>query len=281
MPGRSFDLEYVVGPTLNSLYHFHPEIEITYILHSHGLRIVGDHVEEFREGDLALFGGNLPHVYHNRIEDSESSDWARARNIKFTLDSLGHGFFDLPEMRKVRAMLERADAGLRFPEPTAGRAGALLTELFSTNDGTERIVIFLKMLAVLADEPMARELSHHAVHSHAETNKSNRLYRVIAWIHANAGKNVGLKEAAAIACLSPESFSRFFKKAIRKRFIDYLTETRLTRACQRLLESDVSISSIATESGFGNLSNFNRRFLRFRKMTPHAYRTTVRGHSVG
>lgn len=281
MPGRSFDTEYVVGPVLNSMYHFHPEIEITHILSSHGVRIVGDCAEEFHAGDLALFGGNLPHVYHNRIGDSNASDWARARNIKFTLESLGAGFFELPEMWKVRLMLERADVGLWFPEPTASRAGALLAGLFGTPDGPERIVTFLNLLTVMANETGARELSGRAPVSRGAADKTGRLYRVIGWIHANAGRKIGLKEAAAVACLSPESFSRFFKKAIRKRFVDYLTETRLSRASQLLLESDNSISRIAMECGFANLSNFNRRFLRFRRMTPHAYRVTVRSHSGG
>jgi AraC-like DNA-binding protein len=281
MPGRSFTTEHVVGPVLDCLYHFHPEFEVTAIVRGHGFRIVGDHAAEFRAGDLTLIGGNLPHLYHNRIEDSRGADWAQARNLKFTLESLGHGFFELPEMAKIRALLARAAAGLWFPEPTAGQAGALLAELARIPDGAERLLQFLKLLTLLANEPHAKPLSNHAAASLLEAGRSQRLHRVMEWLQANAARKIGLRSAAAIACLSPKSFSRFFKKATRQGFVAYLTEVRLAKACRLLLESDAAISRIAAECGFPNLANFNRRFRRFRNLTPRAYRATVRGYGLG
>jgi AraC-like DNA-binding protein len=39
-----------------------------------------------------------------------------------------------------------------------------------------------------------------------------------------------------------------------------------------LLESDKTVAEICYESGFGNLSNFNRQFLKLRKISPRDYR---------
>lgn len=41
-------------------WHYHPEIEIMYILEGTGTRFVGDHVEKYSEGDICMVGGNLP-----------------------------------------------------------------------------------------------------------------------------------------------------------------------------------------------------------------------------
>ena len=44
---------------LDSELHFHPEYELKYVIHSKGMRFVGDRVENFREGDLVLLGPNI------------------------------------------------------------------------------------------------------------------------------------------------------------------------------------------------------------------------------
>jgi mannose-6-phosphate isomerase-like protein (cupin superfamily) len=46
-------------------WHYHPEIEIMYILEGTGMRFVGDHVEKYTEGNLCMVGSNLPHEWRN------------------------------------------------------------------------------------------------------------------------------------------------------------------------------------------------------------------------
>ncbi|MEL6942821.1 MAG: cupin domain-containing protein, partial [Bacteroidota bacterium] len=50
-------------------WHFHPEIEITYVEKGAGLRIVGDNISPFTSGDLVLLGKNLPHCY--KVTDAQ------------------------------------------------------------------------------------------------------------------------------------------------------------------------------------------------------------------
>jgi AraC-like DNA-binding protein len=56
---------------------------------------------------------------------------------------------------------------------------------------------------------------------------------------------------------------------------DYLGRLRIGRACMLLVETEQPISVIAAETGFSNLSNFNRRFLDARHMTPKEFRRFV------
>ena len=65
---------------------------------------------------------------------------------------------------------------------------------------------------------------------------------------------------------------KFFKNTFGQPFTAYLNDYRLTMASRMLLASEDSILAIAAESGFENLSYFNRRFRDKFGMTPGEYR---------
>ena len=46
-------------------FHFHPEMELVYIIESYGKRIIGDNIEPFSQDDMVFIGSNLPHVWMN------------------------------------------------------------------------------------------------------------------------------------------------------------------------------------------------------------------------
>ena len=61
----------------------------------------------------------------------------------------------------------------------------------------------------------------------------------------------------------------------------FILNTRLQRAAVRLRRTTDSISAIAFETGFTDLSTFNRRFRRVIRSRPSAYRAgsgIVHGH---
>ena len=93
-------------------YHFHPELELTFIEHGHGTRLVGSHLSHFRPGNLTLIGSNVPHYYFSP-NDSRGHDWARSIVLQFHLNCLGEAFFKA-EMRAVAQLFEKAQNGLNI-----------------------------------------------------------------------------------------------------------------------------------------------------------------------
>jgi methylphosphotriester-DNA--protein-cysteine methyltransferase len=75
--------------------------------------------------------------------------------------------------------------------------------------------------------------------------------------------------------LGVPSFSRFFRRATNKTFRGFLNEVRIGHASQRLLETDRTVAEVCYESGFGNLANFNRQFLKLRKVSPSDFRRKI------
>lgn len=275
-PGESFSVETLAGPVLDCVYHVHPEFELTLVESGFGTRFVGDTIEPFREWDLVLVSGMMPHHYLTRREDSTGPEWSKTRIVKFRADAIP----DSPEFAPLAAMLEEAAAGLHFPEEAA-RALAPELRKFAGLSGWERYLAFLAQLCRLADGPRRKlTLATHATAaaSSAPSTPDERLNRVLRFIHRRleSGQPVPLDEAAAQACLTPQAFSHYFRQATRKRFIEYVTALKLSRAAQLLANTERPIGEIALEAGFANLSNFNRHFLRHRNATPREYRERLR-----
>lgn len=62
---------------------------------------------------------------------------------------------------------------------------------------------------------------------------------------------------------------------MQKHFIEYLNEVRIAHACKLLLETDLSISEIAFESGYKTVSNFNKIFKKMTDASPLTYRKKI------
>jgi len=95
---------------------------------------------------------------------------------------------------------------------------------------------------------------------------------VLKYIENNYMNKITIADAAALLDFSDSHFMRYFKETMGTSFIDYLKEYRLTMAARLLLVSDALILHIAEETGFDNLSYFNRAFKSHYGMTPREYR---------
>jgi AraC-like DNA-binding protein len=101
---------------------------------------------------------------------------------------------------------------------------------------------------------------------------SDRIKKVLEHVSENFKNQIRLDDVAQLANMSESAFSRYFKKRTRKTFSNFLTDIRIEYACKMLQNDKLSISQIAFDSGFYNLSNFNRQFKAIKKITPLAYR---------
>lgn len=85
-----------------------------------------------------------------------------------------------------------------------------------------------------------------------------------------------LKNVAAQLGVSAEHLSRLFHQNTGLRFREYLAETRISAACDKLLHTDQRISDIAHVCGFSTLSRFNQCFKTHRNLTPRRWRQRER-----
>jgi len=96
----------------------------------------------------------------------------------------------------------------------------------------------------------------------------NHIYK---YVMDNFREQISVEDIANMVHMTTTSFCRFFKQRTNKPFIQYVNEIRVGYACKLLLEEKYNISQIAYESGFENLSNFNKQFKKIKNLTPRQF----------
>ena len=87
---------------------------------------------------------------------------------------------------------------------------------------------------------------------------------------------VNVDTLAQIAGMSSRSFQRHFKRAFQLTPTSYVRQFRIGKACQMLIETDETITTVALETGFSDHSHLVREFTRAIHTTPGAYRQKYR-----
>jgi AraC-like DNA-binding protein len=274
----SFHLHVRNSRTFQYFWHRHPEYELTLIQQGRGRRFVGDSIADYGDGDLVLVGSNLPHTWS--CETMPRSRRHQAVVAHFTPDFLGPGLFNQREFKSIGALLERSNRGLQFHEPTREAIGRRLGAL-ADREPFERVLELLAILHELARSRSARPLASAGYrYTPTSNNPSPRhIDKICEYIHQHFTDGVGEAEVARYAHMSPSAFSRSFRKLTGRTFKNYLNELRVGRACHLLRETERPIMQICLDSGFANLSNFNRRFVALKNVTPRDYRKVFAGQS--
>jgi AraC-like DNA-binding protein len=104
-----------------------------------------------------------------------------------------------------------------------------------------------------------------------------RAVETALWIDAHSHQQIDLEHAAAQAELSPFHFLRLFSSVLGVTPHQYLVRSRLRHAARLLADDERSVTDIAYDVGFADLSNFVRTFHRAAGLSPGKFREASRG----
>jgi AraC-like DNA-binding protein len=111
----------------------------------------------------------------------------------------------------------------------------------------------------------------------ANARDRRRAVETALWIDGHSHQEIDLEAAAAQADISPFHFLRLFANVLGVTPHQYLVRSRLRHAARLLADDDRSVTDIAYDVGFGDLSNFVRTFRRAAGVSPRAFREAARG----
>ena len=251
--------------------HNHEVFELNFVEHAAGVRrIVGDSNEVIGDYDLVLITSpDLEHVWE---QNTCTSDDIREITIQFYLDLGDDGFLSRNPFFSLRKMLKEARKGLSFPMDAIMRVYQQLDTLSSVKDGFYAVMQFMSVLYELSRCEGARTLATSSYAKIEVESDSRRVLKVKNFISKNYMDDIRLATLADIAGMSPSAFSRFFKLHTGRNLSDYIIEMRLGYASRMLVDTAKSIAEISFQSGFNNLSNFNRIFKKRKSCSPSEFR---------
>lgn len=252
--------------------HKHAEIELNYVEHYHGLRrVIGDSVEDCHgDSELVLIGPGLEHCWEEG-ENFEERD-TYEMTMQFSPKLFDGGPFNNPHFNNVIQMLRNCRQGLSFGPTAIAHVRPFLIEIADMQPGFYR---FQKLMALLYELSLQSDYRMLATESFSREhiyNDNQRIEHVVNFIHAHYTEPIRLELLAEIAYMSPTAFSHFFRLRTHKSVSDYIIDERIGHAIRLLVDSNKSILEICYASGFQNVSNFNRQFLKRRGCTPGQYR---------
>lgn len=267
--GASFVMkEFSNGVVLNKPnWHIHPEYEIVYISNGKGKRHIGDHISFYEDGDLIFLGPNLPH--YGFTEDLVENHVEIV--VQMREDFLGNDFLSYPEMENIQFLFQLAHRGISFKNEIKHEVGRQLKEML-TMSPFERLLGLLRVLEMMATTTAFQILNATKVGFEVNPRDVNRLAAVFRHVESNFKEEISLNQAADLINMTVPAFCRYFKKTTNKTFTQFLNNYRISYACKLLSNEEISISEVSFESGFNNLSHFNKQFKKIVNCSPKEYR---------
>ncbi|GGK16003.1 MULTISPECIES: AraC family transcriptional regulator [Parabacteroides] len=261
------DLPHFIVP-----WHYHPEIEIMYILEGTGTRFVGDHIDRYQEGDVCMVGPKLPHEWRNDDEFFKQGAGLKASCLClfFLKDIFEENLIRLPEMQNIRQLIERSRRGIKFMGKSRDAIGSFIQRSVS-DTGATRIINFISLLEMMATTDEYELLASVGFTESVNSSDFERFDKVYQYMMKNFTKPIKLEEVASLVGLTPNAFCRYFRGRTKKTFVQYLNDIRIGHAKKLLIEGRMKISTLSMESGFNNLSNFIEQFKRSTQMSPSEY----------
>ncbi|RYY30203.1 MAG: AraC family transcriptional regulator [Chitinophagaceae bacterium] len=248
-------------------WHYHPELELAFILSGKGVRYVGNSIENFGGNDLVLLGSNLPHTW-NTTEQDEA--------VTAIVVYLKEEFFDQTwmqsiEFESIRKLLTNMSKGIKIDDDVARRMRGNFFALLKASP-FEKLMILLQILQDLSCNLSWRFLCEQGFACDLNHTDKERINMVYDYIQQNYMKQVTLADIASRVNMSEEYFSRFFSKTMKKPFFEFLNEFKINKACKLLLETDKQVSEVCYQSGFESIPFFYRQFKKFKNCQPKNYR---------
>ncbi|WP_295045237.1 GlxA family transcriptional regulator [uncultured Paracoccus sp.] len=155
--------------------------------------------------------------------------------------------------------------------------------------GTSSIDMMLHLIADAHGEALATEVADQMLHTTIRTNQDRqrlsiptrigvrhpRLAAVIARMEGNLEDPISPAQLAADAGMSTRQLERLFRRYLNRSPKRYYMETRLARARNLLMQTDMSIIEVALASGFSSPSHFSKCYRALYGGTPYRERGTA------
>ncbi len=256
-------------------WHWHPEIELTFVMEGEIAYQVNDSLYHLKEGEGLFCNTNVLHSGHG-----ECSGDCSYLSVTFH-PRLLYGYSS--SVMQVKYM----DHILKSPSLAS-------IHFIPEKSWQRRVLELMEAIRLLNREhPMSEELQiqiallriWQEIFEHVEVNETGpaengrdteRIRRIMEYIQKHYAEKITLEELAEQIHLCRSESCRLFRRYMKESMFDYLLDYRVERSLELLRSPDLDVTQIADRVGFGSPGYYSKIFKRKMGCTPLEYRKTHR-----
>ena len=280
--GMEFFLNEVPSLSVGAEAHIHEAIEILLVEEGSFTFFAGDESFSAKKGDIFLIRSN---EIHSTIAKNGKNNAYFVLKFKpsfifdFAIEELAVGYalrFIIKGAHSVTLWRaeEESTKNIFFNFSRLidlYKDGSPCHDMAMKLSAGEVILAFLKEMIAREEECGIRDSSYLS-----DGTASSQIYKAIKYINRHYFEQISALDCAGEVGMSYSYFSRSFKRITGKTFKEYLNEVRIKHAESLLTTTDASVTSIALECGYNNVSYFIMVYKALKGKTPFDYRRNLR-----
>lgn len=269
----------VVSPVQQrTLNHFHPELEIALCKKGSGRYTVENKSYIISPGDIFVFYSGQHH-FVDYVEEGEALEFM---GIQFSPQFIWFPENDMFDMRFLNIFINQKDKFQSRLDRNSQATSDIKNSLLQIEDEfIKKLPDFVLMIRVKLYEILVRLNRMYgsdvpdSTHPHIHKRHLVQIESAMEYIDEHFVEDISLDMLAQISNMSRSYFSSMFKALNGITVWDYVINKRIALSVNLMMQSELSITEIAFESGFNNSTNFNRAFQKITGLTPREYRNML------
>lgn len=253
------------------LWHWHPEIELTFILS--GEMIYKVNGESFHIGQGQALFGNSSILHSGCMYQDKECEY-----VSLTFDT------------KLLYGYENSIIYTKYIEPIVQNAGVSAIYFDLTQEWHEAVITILKdIINIHAKKGKTYEMdivmkleqfwkllivnnAEQSINTLLDKRNYERLKSIISYVEENYASSLSLKDIAEAVHLCKSECSRMFKKYMKVSLFAFISQYRIEKSVYYLTNTSLSVSEIAIRVGFNDPDYFSKVFHRQKGCPPLKYR---------
>jgi len=258
---------------LTEIEHFHDFTELVFIVKGKGIQVIEQQEYMVSAGDVFVLQGNQKHYFKDplgiEIVNVMYTSSKQSNLISNSINKLGgyNALFILESRYRAQHHFKNK---LHLNRSELAKMEFILNSMIMENKNKQegyKIILSNKL------EELIVLLSRH--YSNLEATEAKALVRigkVIDFLESHYEEKIYLDQLAEMAFMSTRNFQRIFRKAVGSSPSNYIMQIRLQKARKMLRNTDIAISNIAHDTGFGDGNYFIKCFKKEFDITPIKFR---------
>ena len=255
------------------LWHWHPEIEITYVRKGTMCYKVNNLVYHLKEGDIVF--NNSGALHSGTMENQEDCSY-----IPITFDpKLIYGFFRSTICTKyVTPVIQNLSACAMHIDYSESWHTVFRDRMLEVIDLDKKRPDFYELDISIRMQTMWRllveHLPHHPMTAASDLTEYDRIRKIIAYVEQNYMNHITLAEISEHIHLCESECTRLFKRHMNTTLFSFLQDYRIERSLE-YLSSEGTISEIAGKVGFSDSNYYSKVFAKVKGCSPREYRKNL------